>query len=182
MDKDIIYSPFLKKYLDKNQLKKASLVSVRNRYLDMVRSKALMVAFNKWGVRTVADILKIKPKKILNIRGIGKYKLDMITANVIGVIGGAGLHGDKPFREASESELLLGRKLSGEEKKLLKDILLDSVIEDTRTRRIFHKLGKNTIYSAACVTREQFLSMRDAGRNSLEKAIESIEGIIKELT
>ena len=175
-----IYSPFLKKYLRERQVKRASLRSIRR--LDIARFKVLMAAFKKWNIKTVADILKIRPRRILKIKGVGRAKLDILTATVKGVVfGKISADADQPSREVSTPGLLLGRKLSQGEKQLLGNVSVDSVIDDVRTRRALQSLGKKTVISATQVTREQFLSTRNAGKNSLGKAIESIEGIIKEL-
>lgn len=175
-----VYSPLLKKYLSERQIKRASLRSICR--LDFARFKILMVAFKKWGIRTVADVLKIRPRRVLKVRGVGKAKIDVLTATVKGVVfGKIKPECDKSSREISTPGLLLGRKLSQIERKLLSGILIESVIDDVRTRRVFQSLGKKTVISATQVTREQFLSTKNAGKNSLAKAIEAIEGIIKEL-
>lgn len=177
-----LYSAFLREHLSERQLKRASGVSIRR--LDAARFKVLMAAFRKWGVRKVADILRIRPKKILKIRGIGKTKIGILTDEVKKTVFGKinpRLSFRKPSQEISGAGLLLGRELTQDEKQLLSGISIESVIDDTRARRIFQNLGKKTVISATHVTCDQFLSTRNAGTNSLKKAIESIESIIKEL-
>lgn len=174
------YSAFLKKHLSEKQLRRASCVPIR--HLDVARLKVLIAAFRKWSVRTVADILRIRPKKILKIRGIGKTKINILRDEVKkAVFGKINPICCKPSQEIVTTGLLLGRELTRDEKQLLSGISIESVIDDTRARRIFQSLGKRTVISATHVTCEQFLSVRNAGENSLKKAIESIEGIIKEL-
>lgn len=178
--KERIYSVFLKKHLSERQLKRASRVLIRG--LDSARFKVLMAAFRKWRIRTVADILRIRPRKILKIRGVGKTKINILTGEIEKVVfAKINLSYCKPSLEVPDTGLLLGRELTSEEKKLLSGLSIESAIDDIRTRGIFQSLGKKTVISATKVSCEQFLSVRNAGRGSLKKAFESIEGIIKEL-
>ena len=174
-----VYSNFLKESLSREEINRASRISIHS--LDVARFKVLIASFKKWGVKTVADILKIKPKRISKIRGVGATKISLLTVVIREAVFGENKPDEKLFLATPEPDLLLGRYLSEQEKKLLADIAVENVVDDARARTTFRKLRIKTVCSAACVTREKFLSTSGAGRKTVEKVIKSIEEIIKGL-
>lgn len=169
------YSPFLKEELTQDELRRASRLLSD---LSVVRFKAMIAKLKSMNIETVADILKVKPEKILRLKGIGRTRFDELVFSVQKVV-----FGNKKLEErAPASESLLGRRLSEQEKELLGDISIESVVDDVRARKIFQKLKIKTVVAAAGMNRDKFFNTRNAGRKSVLKVIESIEEIIKELS
>lgn len=177
---EMVFSPLLEEHLTLIEVSKASNISLHD--LDIARFKLLMNALRKQKITTVADIVKIKPGKLLKVRGVGKSKISSIKECIRETIFECGDRDAAIAQNANQSELLLGRVLSKQEKELLGDTPIEGVIDEGRACKAFRKLKKKTIVAATHTTKERFLSMKGVSDKTLDEVIEEIESAVKELS
>ena len=177
---EMVFSPLIEEHLTLTEVAKASSISLQG--LDIARFKLLMNALRKQKITTVADIVKLKPIKLLKIRGVGKSKISSIKECIRETIFECGDRDAAIAQNANQSELLLGRILSKQEEDLLGDTPIEGVIDDGRACKAFRKLKKKTIVAATRMTKWQFSSIKGVSDKTLDKVIEAIEGALKELS